>query len=108
MNNYRLYIIGGTDLMEDTHKDVWCIDMEEIIKILNGEIPENKNLWQRIETKGDIPGKLSNHSGVSIEDLIYVYAGLINNESCKNALYILDTTNYTWKQHITKVSLIIL
>ena len=91
--------------MEDTYNDVWCIDMTEIAKIANGTVSENENIWVKIATKGDGPGKISNHSGVAIENRIYIYGGLIENENVKNSLYFFDTQNYTWFRHITKVIL---
>ena len=89
--------------MEDTYNDVWCIDVDNIAKLLNGTILENENVWQLIKTTGPGPGKISNHKAVVLESRIFVYGGLINNENTKNSLFSLDTMNNTWYTYKIRV-----
>ena len=88
--------------MEDTHSDVWCIDINNIVQLLSKQMPLNEDCWQQLTTTGDIPGKISNHRAVSIGSKIYVYGGLINNENQTQSLFSLDVITCQWTKHITK------
>ena len=91
--------------MEDTYNDVWRINIDDIMKLLNGEL-ETKDLWECIKTTGTAPEKISNHHSIVLESRIYMYGGLINNENLSSSLYIFDTTNNYWLNHKTKVNII--
>lgn len=92
--------------MEEAYSDVWSLDMEKIERLRNGEVLEEKNLWQKINATGDGPEKISNHTGVVIDNRIYIYGGLIGNENVKNSLYSFDPFNNAWSQHFAKVKII--
>ncbi len=99
----RIYVIGGIDLMEDTHADVWCIDINSIIQLLTRQALPDGNFWNKLVTTGEAPGKISNHRAVAIGEKIYVYGGLINNDNQEQSLFSLDVTTSAWTKHASKV-----
>lgn len=91
--------------MEDAYSDVWYLDLEKVERLRSGEVLEEKKVWEKLMTKGNAPEKISNHAGVVLDNKIYIYGGLINNENVKDSLYSFDPFSNTWSHHITKVRL---
>jgi len=89
--------------MENAYNDIWCLDMEKVNKLSNGEVLQEKNIWQKLVVKGNGPENISNHSGAVLNNKIYIYGGLINNENVKDSLYSFDPDSNTWNHHITRV-----
>jgi len=97
-----MYVIGGIDLMEDTYSDVWYIDITLLKKIISGEGGKT-NFWNQLQTSGTPPGKISNHRAIAVDNKIFIYGGLINNDNERQSLYSLDITTGVWTKHPSKV-----
>ena len=52
--------------MEDTYNDVWRINIDDIMKLLNGEL-ETKDLWECIKTTGTASEIMINHHSIVLE-----------------------------------------
>ena len=98
-----MYVIGGIDLMEDVFDDVWTIDIRRIIDVISKAQPPDSDVWQRIPTTGDCPGKISHHKAVAIGETIWVYGGLIDHDNQPQCLYSLQTSTAKWTHVISKV-----
>lgn len=82
-----LYLFGGQ--MDDTYfNDMWKFDLS------NFRNP--KTVWESIQTRGEVPPPLANHSLVAYNNKLFIYGG--NNGSIINdKMYVFDPIDYTWK-----------
>lgn len=82
-----LYLFGGQ--MDDQYfNDVWKFDLS------NFRNPKTK--WERIQSTGDIPPPLSNHSLVAFNNKLFIFGGN-NGSKINDKMYSFDPSNNTWK-----------
>ena len=93
--------------MEDSHDDVWYIEIGSITQLVSRQSPPDENLWKLLPTTGETPGKIANHRAVVIGNKIYIYGGLINNDNQDQSLYCLNVESGEWKKILFKVSILI-
>jgi hypothetical protein len=98
-----MYAMGGIDLMEGTLGDVWILDIGKLNRLLDNENLQGEEIWQLYPTTGDAPGKVSYHKAISIENSIYIYGGVINNENPDQSLFCLDTRTGIWTKCVSHV-----
>lgn len=92
--------------MEDTLSDIWILDVTKFNTLLSKQSQEpNSDFWQMLQTNGEAPGKISNHKACAIANVIYIYGGVINNDTPKQSLYSFDVSTSTWKHIICDVIL---
>ena len=89
--------------MEDTHADVWFIDIKNITKLQSRQLPQCEDIWQLLPTIGEAPGKITNHKAVAIGNIVYVYGGLINNDKLAQSLFSLNVESGEWKKVVGQV-----
>eukprot|EP00127_Corallochytrium_limacisporum_P003797 Clim_evm11s153 gene=Clim_evmTU11s153 len=83
-NGHYLYIYGGYD-NGVCYSDLWRLDL------LYWE-------WERLETTGDLPGELTSHSAVLVENKMYLFGGSGHRFGLSNSskLYVLDVDTLEW------------
>lgn len=63
-----MYLIGGRDLSNRTFSDVWKYSVQS-------------REWKKLEQEGKLPGKISNHTAVVLQGAIFLYGGLLANNT---------------------------
>ncbi len=82
--------------MEDTHSDVWRLDLAQVLKLFATAVAPSQTFWQMVESRGTPPGRISGHCAVAIETMIYVYGGQINGDNQDRCLFTFNTIDGTW------------
>eukprot|EP01121_Diplochlamys_sp_Union-15-3_P018606 TRINITY_DN6807_c0_g3_i1.p1 TRINITY_DN6807_c0_g3~~TRINITY_DN6807_c0_g3_i1.p1 ORF type:complete len:474 (-),score=59.28 TRINITY_DN6807_c0_g3_i1:188-1609(-) len=95
----KFYVFGGASptLTAKKLNDMWSFDLE-------------RQIWERVACKGDIPSARSNSTTAVYKNKIYLYGGTgsdANNLKVPklNDLYEYDTGNKTWTRLPTKVDM---
>jgi hypothetical protein len=98
-----MYVIGGIDLMEGSVGDVWVLDLKKLKKVMENDNSDMDNIWQLFPTTGESPGKVAYHRAIAIENIIYVYGGIVENENPEKSLFALDVRTRVWTRCLSKV-----
>jgi hypothetical protein len=97
--HFRLYIYGGHDIREGSHKTLYKLNLKEMQewKAKNG-IDITPPAWEEVETHGNNkPGYLAHHTSVVYNEKMYLYGGS-NLETENQNLLSLDLNTYEWKK----------
>lgn len=80
----KIYIFGGVYNHEKVSRDLWCYN------IVNNE-------WLHLQTTGDMPLPVNEHSAVLVGEKMYIYGGNDFSGTIYDTLYSLDLRTLQWK-----------
>lgn len=81
----KIYVFGGVYNNEKVSNDVWCFDT--LI-----------NKWLQLNTTGDVPLPVNEHSAVIVGDHLYVYGGNDFSGAIYDTLHSLDLHSLKWSK----------
>lgn len=87
----KIYVFGGVYNNEKVSNDVWCFDT--LI-----------NKWTQLQTTGDVPLPVNEHSAVIVGDRLYVYGGNDFSGAIYDTLHSLDLHTLKWLKLSTELS----
>lgn len=79
----KIYIFGGVYNNEKVSRDLWCFDTVT-------------SKWLQIETTGQEPPPVNEHTSVVVGDRLYVYGGNDFSGIIYDSLYVLDLHTLKW------------
>lgn len=81
----KIYIFGGVYNNEKVSRDLWCFDT--LI-----------NKWMQLNTTGEVPLPVNEHSAVIVGDRLYIYGGNDFSGTIYDSLYSLDLHSLKWSK----------
>ncbi|CAH6722113.1 kelch repeat-containing protein 1 [[Candida] jaroonii] len=85
----KIYVFGGVYNNEKVSNDLWCFDI-------------GSSKWNQINTTGNIPLPINEHSACIINDCLYVYGGNDFSGIIYNSLYVLNLHSLVWSKLTTE------
>ncbi|WPK27385.1 hypothetical protein PUMCH_004772 [Australozyma saopauloensis] len=85
VHKHKVYIFGGIYNNEKVSNDLWCFDTLV-------------NKWLQIQTSGDLPKPVNEHSACIVSDILYVYGGNDFSGTIYDTLYALDLKSFSWSK----------
>lgn len=81
----KIYVFGGVYNNEKVSNDLWCFDI-------------GSSKWNQINTTGNLPLPINEHSACIINDCLYVYGGNDFSGIIYNSLYVLNLHSLVWSK----------
>ena len=53
--------------------------------------------WKKVEQEGKVPGKVSNHTAVLLKGAIFLYGGLLANNTQNDHIYSFEIERSIWR-----------
>lgn len=85
VHKHRIYVFGGIYNNEKVSNDLWCFDTLV-------------SKWLQIQTFGEQPKPVNEHSACIVSDILYVYGGNDFSGTIYDSLYALDLKTFTWSR----------
>ncbi|KAI5955724.1 KEL2 [Candida jiufengensis] len=79
----KIYIFGGVYNNEKVSNDLWVFDVEE-------------EKWQQVNTSGEMPLPVNEHSSCVVNDKLYIYGGNDFSGIIYSSLYVLNLNTLVW------------
>lgn len=85
VHKHKIYVFGGIYNNEKVSNDLWCFDTLV-------------SKWLQIQTFGEQPKPVNEHSACIVSDILYIYGGNDFSGTIYDTLYALDLKSYTWSK----------
>lgn len=85
VHKHKIYVFGGIYNNEKVSNDLWCFDTLV-------------SKWLQIQTFGEQPKPVNEHSACIVSEILYVYGGNDFSGTIYDTLYALDLKSFTWSK----------
>lgn len=85
VHKHKIYVFGGIYNNEKVSNDLWCFDTVV-------------NKWLQLQTFGDLPKPVNEHSACIVSGILYVYGGNDFSGTIYDTLYALDLRTLLWSK----------
>lgn len=85
VQKHKIYIFGGIYNNEKVSNDLWCFDTLV-------------SKWLQVQTSGELPKPVNEHSSCIVSDIMYVYGGNDFSGTIYDSLYALDLKSFNWSK----------
>ena len=101
-----MYIYGGNDIREGPLDTLWAFELEKVGELREladtspGPDAHAKLEWNKVETTGRSPGRISHHATVVSGDRMILIGGSCDGLTSAR-LHSLNLKSFNWESHLT-------